>query len=942
MTRPRLPAEASLLTHRIVEVPSLDGVANATVAGRTRLLAVAATAHALRQPLVCCWLRARPHGPVAVLVGSGAVGVPGRDGAVAFPPGGRAAALPPNRGLGVLDRVPAWERADLAVDRVVPGGGGAGAPGLDELFAFSPERPMAVLVVGRPLEPGAAQAHLDDLSDLVDELEARRAGRGAERLRLARAEDELRHLEQWATQGFWELEVWTGGGDTPSCRAVAAMIGGSADLMGVPLRVRPASTDAGGGTAVGWSSRRLVAADSLVALARPPARELPGIRVVEGPDLDVTPEVVGEVLLGAVLDATRAPCLPFRVPLDSVNRHVLVTGATGSGKSHTVRTLLAGLSERGIPWLAIEPAKSEYAAMAGRLRATGAQVVVVRPGSPLAAPVSLNPLEPGAIVVGGERVPFPLQTHLDMVRALFTASFQADEPFPQVLAAALARSYEAVGWNLALSRAVDGDPAVAPRYPTLADLERHALAVVDDAGYGREVRDNVRGFVKVRIASLRLGTPGRFFEGGHPLDVDRLLDTNAVFEIEDLGDDNDKAFFIGTVLIRLFEVLRLRHANGRSRPGLAHVTVVEEAHRLLRHAPEGSPAAQAVTMFANLLAEVRAYGEGVVVAEQIPVKVVADVVKNSAVKVMHRLPAEDDRTVVGATMNLTPRQQRLVVSLTPGEAVAHVDGMDGSVLVRVDGDAAAEAVDAVPPRPPVTPRSTTCPAACRPEPCSLETIVLADRLPVRPQLDLWAEVVVLAHLVGEVVGAPGPGWVASVTGDERVVGCAVAHAVDRAVDRRSVEVRRWYDPGSLKREVAEVMRTQLAGGPALGVPDHRWRIGHYRWVEVIRSLEAAPAGDDTDRPHPSTGTWRGLGLDVPGATWADQLLHAREAAARAVVSPCSALGGEPAVIDDLAARLAHRPDREERLRAALRAMGLPAEWPVCRLRPYWRRRDAVG
>ena len=51
-----------------------------------------------------------------------------------------------------------------------------------------------------------------------------------------------------------------------------------------------------------------------------------------------------------------------------------VTGATGAGKSQTVRHLLEQLTAAGLPWLAIEPVKSEYAAMAGRLAGHGRPV----------------------------------------------------------------------------------------------------------------------------------------------------------------------------------------------------------------------------------------------------------------------------------------------------------------------------------------------------------------------------------------------------------------------------------------------------------------------------------------------------------------------------------------------------------------------------------------
>ena len=138
------------------------------------------------------------------------------------------------------------------------------------------------------------------------------------------------------------------------------------------------------------------------------------------------------------------------------------------------------------------------------------------------------------------------------------------------------------------------------------------MAVGEEIGYGREITDNVRGFVRVRIGSLRLGTAGRFLGGGHPLDFGALLGSNVVPEIEDCGDDRDKAFITGGVLLRLAEYLRIRaRAEGPVPPQLRHLTVVEEAHRLLRQPPPGAgngPAARAVEMFAGLLAEIRAYG----------------------------------------------------------------------------------------------------------------------------------------------------------------------------------------------------------------------------------------------------------------------------------------------------------------------------------------------
>jgi hypothetical protein len=373
----------------------------------------------------------------------------------------------------------------------------------------------------------------------------------------------------------------------------------------------------------------------LVALTRPPARELPGVRLAQPHTFDVTPEDDGSgsgtgLHLGAVLDEALAEVADLTLPTESLNRHTFVCGATGAGKSHTVRHLLEQASRAGIPWLVIEPAKAEYAQIAARLAELGQEVFVLRPGHPDRPPAGLNPLQPAA--------GFPLQTHMDLLRALFLASFEPYEPFPQILASALTRCYEECGWDLMLGEPVH--PGHQPRYPTLDDLQRAAEATVNEIGYGPEVASNVRSFIKVRLASLRLGTTGSFFSSGHPIDFRALRARNVVLEIEDVGDDTDKAFFMGAVLIRLVEELRVASHAGTIAPGLGHLTVVEEAHRLLRRPAPGASgtAAHAVEMFAALLAEVRAYGEGLIIAEQIPSKLIPDVIKNTAVKICTGCP----------------------------------------------------------------------------------------------------------------------------------------------------------------------------------------------------------------------------------------------------------------------------------------------------------------
>jgi hypothetical protein len=310
---------------------------------------------------------------------------------------------------------------------------------------------------------------------------------------------------------------------------------------------------------------------------------------------------------------------------------------------------------------------------------------------------------------------------------------------------------------------------------------------------------------------------------------------------------------MGTVLIRLAEHLRLTHRTAGREPGLAHLTVVEEAHRLLRRAEPGAAgaAAHAVELFAGLLAEIRAYGEGLVIAEQIPARLMPDAIKNTAVKITHRLPAADDREAVGATMNATPQQSRYLVTLPPGQAAVFCDGMDLPVLVKVKDGTEREAASPAPTadaRGVVRPRSGTCGAECTARPCTLREMRGGQQaLDVLPWVRLWAEVTVLAHLTGWPMPVPTPAALAALLAQPaRLAQCAVSHAIDAAVAVRPGIAR----PTALAAHVAAAIRARAERGEWRCLPEEpEWLLGTELTENVVfgvvrpSALEAARAAD---------------------------------------------------------------------------------------------------
>jgi DNA helicase HerA-like ATPase len=833
---------------------------------------------------------------------------------LAFPAGGHGRMLAPGGLTSQLAEFPAWVGLELVADPLADIAGSPpavpGDPAVEDVLLSVWTGPFAWAVIAEPV-PSDELARLADEAASTERAHRSRAGSSPEAAVAAqRSRSRHQELKGGESTGAWRIALAAGGTDEVAAHQVAALLSASLDLSGLPYALRPLprpTTFA----ALPWVSG-VAGSAALGALSPMPRRELPGVRMAVRPDFDVVPETDGGAALhlGTVLDRNEQAAGPVTVPVSSLNRHTFVCGATGAGKSHTVRHLLGSAAGAGLPWLVIEPAKAEYGAVTAGLP-DGSGVVVVRPGAPGQVPVGIDPLvpEPG----------FPLQTHVDLVRALFLASFQAEEPFPQVLSAALARVYEELGWDLALG--TTRGAAAEPRYPTLRDLHRAALSVVDDIGYSREIRDNIHGFVNVRLSSLRLGTTGRFLGGGYPLDMARLLRQPTVLEIEDVGDDQDKAFLMGTVLIRLIEHLRVHRAGSRT---LRHLTVIEEAHRLLRHHDRPGPAGQAVEMFAGLLAEIRAYGEGLVIAEQIPEKIISDVVRNTAVKIVHRLPAQDDRDTVGATMNVTPEQSGFLVTLRPGTAAVFVDGMDRPVLTRVP-EAAGAGLDQRP-APPECLLDRT--AFVGDGPATLEQLVRARHLiEDDPSLRLWAELAVAAHVTGRRTPEPGRVmWERLLAHDVDLLWLALHQAVAEAVETRGTGLCRRVSPAPLIEHVRDVLVAVLADA-APDCPDEEWEwlAPVYEFAYVCPRLDRW-CGDDPDgRRHPASAEWESrLGTVVPGATARDQrrwVAEEYERRQRGSAAKRVLLGQDrPSAIEKIAGVDWDRPEWPDRCRAAVREL----------------------
>ncbi len=367
-------------------------------------------------------------------------------------------------------------------------------------------------------------------------------------------------------------------------------------------------------------------------------------------------------------------CLSARVFLDkqALAKHTFITGSTGSGKSNAIYTLLERVclcGKRDVTFLVIEPAKGEYKDVFG-----GHADVTVYGTNPFKVPnlLKINPFS------------FPddvhVLEHIDRLVEVFNACWPMYAAMPALLKESVEKAYEECGWNLRLSR----NPG---RFPTFEDLLAILPKVVDSSAYSADTSNDYKGALVTRIRSLTRGIHGQIF-ASDVLAKD-LFNRNAIVDISRVGSSETKALIMGVLILKLQEFRMSEQGESHNSP-LRHVTVLEEAHNLLRRTSSeqsqesSNLQGKSVEMLANAIAEMRTYGEGFVIADQSPGLMDMSVIRNTNTKIIMRLPDESDRLLVGRAAGLTDLQITEIARLEMGVAAISQSDWLEAVLCKID------------------------------------------------------------------------------------------------------------------------------------------------------------------------------------------------------------------------------------------------------------------
>ena len=419
--------------------------------------------------------------------------------------------------------------------------------------------------------------------------------------------------------------------------------------------------------------------NELGLIAGLPEKEVVGLALNEEVEFGLnakTPEKGEELIsLGKLVQSGNEIDTKVYLEKSALNKHIFITGVTGTGKTTTCQKLLL---ESELPFLVIEPAKTEYRILMNNPKTE--DILIFTLGNDKVAPFRLNPFE----FFEGESI----TSRVDMLKAAMEASFDMEAAIPQIIESAMYSCYEDYGWNIDTDENEKFDNPYDEgvySFPTLEDLLNKIEIEVTKHDFDDRLKKDYIGSVTARLQGLLVGSKGQMLNTRRSIDFRELIEKKVVLEIEEIKNGTEKSLVMGFILTNLREALRIKSKKNKD---FKHITLIEEAHRLLSKYTPGDSLNKknSVETFADMLAEIRKYGESLIIADQIPNKMTPEVLKNTNTKIVHKIFAEDDKEAIGNTISLSKEQKEFLASLPPGRTIVFSQSWTKAVQVQIEAE----------------------------------------------------------------------------------------------------------------------------------------------------------------------------------------------------------------------------------------------------------------
>lgn len=377
----------------------------------------------------------------------------------------------------------------------------------------------------------------------------------------------------------------------------------------------------------------------------------------------------GKIEIGNIYHMCENEATRVELNVNDLTMHTFVTGATGSGKSNAIYTLVRSLLDKKVKFLVVEPAKGEYKDVFGgredvQVYGTNYKKMQLLHLNPFSFPEDVHVLE-----------------HIDRLIEIFNACWPMYAAMPAVLKDAIEQAYRKVGWDLTTS---DCYPLV---FPTFENVLEELAEIINKSAFSSDTKGDYTGALITRVKSLTNGINGQILCSGAEISNEELFDRNVIVDLSRVGSVETKSLLMGILVLKLQEY---RMSQGGENTSLKHVTVLEEAHHLLKKTSgvqmqeSSNLQGKSVEMIANAIAEMRTYGEGFVIADQAPGLMDESVIRNTNTKIIFRLPDQSDRKLMGGSAALNESQTMEIAKLEKGVAVIYQNDWLEAVLCKID------------------------------------------------------------------------------------------------------------------------------------------------------------------------------------------------------------------------------------------------------------------
>ena len=394
-----------------------------------------------------------------------------------------------------------------------------------------------------------------------------------------------------------------------------------------------------------------------------------------------------------------------------LTEHLFITGGTGSGKSTYIKHIISSLGHN-VHYMIIDPVKEEYISFANELSKNSARKKPKTISFQYNNEEEMFKINPFVIPEG-----IVLNSYIAFLANVFSGLMPSSLATFDYILGMIRNSYiklflEKYKFNALKSKWVERylfDPvfsheqlrADSKLYPTLKDFETYGMTWIYEMTSLKnentvkrlsEFDINIRRYFERWFQKFEFVYPliYKTFSLSNEKEYYKYLDSidkeDIIITLKGVENSVEKnslfLYFVGLLNMH-------RRSKGQSYT-LKHMTILEEAHRIIPKdiATKNLEITDSVSqhsneLVANMLAEIRGFGESIVISEQSSKKIINDAITNTSTKIIKKINDGEDIERLGESLSLSPFERKFLPYLNKEEMLVFVSGVNQPVYLSL-------------------------------------------------------------------------------------------------------------------------------------------------------------------------------------------------------------------------------------------------------------------